>query len=66
MGIPLETIFKILTHCYGIRLCCRERNTDQNVYITASFPAVNSRVEIEEALSNLVNRASQYAFNTRK
>ena len=41
-------------------------NTDQKVYITAQFPAVNSRVEIEEAFSNLINRASQYSFNTRK
>lgn len=41
-------------------------STDQKVYITAQFPAVNSRVEIEEAFSNLINRASQYSFNTRK
>jgi hypothetical protein len=39
---------------------------DQNVHITATFPAVNSRVEIENAFSDLVNRASQYAFNTRR
>lgn len=39
---------------------------DQNVHITASFPAVNSRVEIENALNNLVNRASQYAYSTKK
>ena len=39
---------------------------DQKVYITAQFPAVNSRLEIEEAFSNLINRASQYSFNTRK
>ena len=41
-------------------------NTNQQVNITASFPAVNSRIEIEEAFSNLINRASQYAFSTRK
>ena len=35
---------------------------DQNVHITANFPGVNSRVEIEDAFSNLINRASQYAF----
>ena len=40
--------------------------TDQKVYINATFPAVNSRLEIEEAFSNLINRASQYSFNTRK
>ena len=39
---------------------------DQNVHITATFPNVNSRLEIEQALGNLVNRASQYAFNTRR
>ena len=41
-------------------------STDQNVHITATFPSVNSRVEIEQAFSNLINRASQYSFNTRK
>ena len=39
---------------------------DQKVYINATFPSVNSRLEIEEAFSNLINRASQYSFNTRK
>lgn len=39
---------------------------DQNVHITATFPSVNSRVEIENAFSNLINRASQYAFNTQR
>jgi hypothetical protein len=37
---------------------------DQNVHITATFPAVNSRVEIENAFNDLVNRASQYALKT--
>lgn len=39
---------------------------DQNVHITATFPAVNSRAEIENALSGLVNRASQYAYSNKK
>lgn len=39
---------------------------DQNVHITATFPNVNSRLEIQQAFGNLINRASQYAFNTRK
>ena len=34
---------------------------DQNVHIEASFPGVTDRNEIEEALNNLVNKASQYA-----
>ena len=41
-------------------------DVNQQVHITATFPSVNSRVEIEEAFSNLINRASQYSFNTRK
>ena len=35
---------------------------DQNVQISASFPNVSNHYEIEEALNNLVNKASQYAF----
>lgn len=35
---------------------------DQNVNISASFPNVVNHNEIEEALTNLVNKASQYAF----
>ena len=42
------------------------QNVNQNVQISATFPAVNSRLEIEQAFSNLVNRASQYAFNTNR
>ena len=34
---------------------------EQNVHIEASFPNVEDRNEIEEALNNLINRASQYA-----
>jgi hypothetical protein len=34
---------------------------EQNVHIEASFPNVQDRNEIEEALNNLVNKASQYA-----
>lgn len=39
---------------------------DQNVHIEAHFPNVRSHSEIEDALNNLVNRASQYVYNTRK
>ena len=39
---------------------------DQTVHITANFPSVNTRAEIQQAFSNLVNRASQYAFNTKR
>lgn len=34
---------------------------EQKVYIEASFPSVTEHSEIEEALNNLVNRASQFA-----
>ena len=35
---------------------------DQNVHITAEFPNVQDHAEIELALTSLVNRASQYAW----
>lgn len=35
---------------------------EQNVHIQASFPNVTDHFEIEQALNNLVNRASQFAF----
>jgi len=34
---------------------------EQNVHIEASFPGVQDRNEIEEALNNIINTASQYA-----
>ena len=39
---------------------------NQHVSIEANFPNVSSRNEIEKAFENLVNMASQHAFNTRK
>jgi hypothetical protein len=39
---------------------------EQNVKIEATFPNVQSSNEIEEALNNLVNRASQYAYNSQR
>lgn len=39
---------------------------DQNVHITAQFPNVSDHTEIERALETLVNRASQFAFNTSR
>ena len=35
---------------------------EQNVHIEASFPNVSDHNEIEEALNNLINKASQYAY----
>jgi hypothetical protein len=34
---------------------------DQNVHIEANFPSVTDHNEIEEALTTLINRASQFA-----
>lgn len=39
---------------------------DQNVHIEASFPNVSVAAEIEEAFSNLVNQAVQYASAKKK
>ena len=41
-------------------------NTEQHITINADFPGVKSTYEIEAAFDNLVNRASQFAFNNRK
>ena len=41
-------------------------SVDQTVHITAEFPAVNNRIEIESAFENLINKANQFAYNTRK
>ena len=43
-----------------------ESNTEQHIVINADFPGVKSTYEIEAAFDNLVNRASQFAFNNRK
>ena len=37
-------------------------SVDQNVKIEAHFPNVKDHLEIEQALNNLVNQASQFAF----
>ena len=39
---------------------------EQSVAITANFPSVNSKKEIEEALSELVNKATQLALKVKK
>lgn len=38
---------------------------EQKVEIKAEFPSVTSHTEIEEALSNMINTASQYANRRR-
>lgn len=39
---------------------------EQTVHIDASFPNVSNSNEIENALNNLINRASQYALDNRR
>lgn len=43
-----------------------QSDLNQNVRIEASFPGVLSRAEIEQAFENLVNMASQHAYNTQR
>lgn len=44
----------------------QNNKVDQNVHIQAEFPNVHDAREIENALSNLVNIASQHAFNSKR
>lgn len=44
----------------------QEQRLDQNVHITAEFPNVTDAREVENALNNLVNVATQYAFEKKK
>ena len=43
-----------------------ELTVEQKVQIEASFPNVKNSNEIEEAFKNLVNYASQHAYDTRR
>lgn len=43
-----------------------DQTVHQDVHIDATFPNVQSSSEIENALMNLTNVASQYSFNTRR
>lgn len=44
----------------------KEKSLDQTVYVNAEFPNASKVEDIEKALKNLVNRASQKANSTRK
>jgi hypothetical protein len=48
----------------GAQAASLPSDLNQNVTIEANFPAVNSRIEIQEALSGLVSRAAQFATQT--
>ena len=42
------------------------QSVEQTVHITAEFPGATEVIQIEQALENLVSRASQYAFRRRE
>ena len=44
----------------------KEKSLDQTVYVNAEFPNASKVEDIEKALKNLVNKASQKANSTRK
>lgn len=44
----------------------QQKLLEQSVSISASFPSVNSKKEIEEALSELMNKATQIALKYKK
>lgn len=44
----------------------QQKLLEQSVAISASFPSVNSRKEIEEAFENIVNLAAQKALKRYK
>ena len=44
----------------------QQKLLEQSVAISASFPSVNSKKEIEEALSELMNKATQIALKYKK
>ena len=58
--------FNTLGSSYNVKMRSMSDGLNQNVTISANFPNVNSREQIENAFNNLVNRASQYAYNTRR
>ena len=49
----------------GAKANSASETIDQNVHITAEFPAANSAAEIESALMSLNDRAIQYAYKFR-
>ena len=55
----LDNLLSMVTAATGIAEP-QAQSLDQNVHIEASFPNVQSHSEIELALNNLINSASQY------
>ena len=69
----LSSLISIMSSCmtgslssYSTLPNIGNRTVDQNVHIEATFPNVTDSSEIEDALNNLVNIASQRAFNTSR
>ena len=61
----LGLLAKTTTSLSGIS-ASQDLTVDQKVQIEASFPNVQNSGEIEEAFKNLVNYASQHAYDTKR
>lgn len=64
----MDRLFSLSTG-FGIPMSDISASSDtleQNVHIEASFPNVQNSKEIEDAFNNLVNIASQHAYNTQR
>ena len=66
-----ESMMSALNNLYHAPNVMYDRSNEnevlsQDVHITAEFPSVTDRNEIEEALLGLANRASQFASRQKK
>lgn len=69
--VTTESMMSALNNLYHAPSVMYDRNNEnqvltQDVRITAEFPSVTDRNEIEEALLGLANRASQFASRQKK
>jgi hypothetical protein len=69
--VTRESMMSALNNQYHAPGVMYDRNNEnevltQDVRITAEFPSVTDRNEIEEALLGLANRASQFASRQKK
>ena len=50
----------------GLSTSVGKQELDQHVTISATFPNVKQKTEIQEAFKNLMNKASQFAYRSKK
>ena len=50
----------------GLSTSIGKQELDQHVTISATFPNVKQKTEIQEAFKNLMNKASQFAYRSKK